>query len=260
MSSHSRSQSDSLVQARNTASSNTVDLEMTTFEIPYSVLVNTENEDYVAIESYDFSTISVDTRHQWGERIIQDLQSGRSGLQAIRACKIVLHKDGTADVDVAPTLPPKICRYVYPTRFRIPPAAIVDLPLEEQVGRAENFAFGSLLYHIHSGHRPFDNLPDEYVEARFASAEIPDDVLSLDQWPLILSCWSFEFARDLNGSIPCPSPFPFRLMKLNPKTGHPSHINSLSNIYNQKLHVSSVSATTSNLTPTLAPYKPQVYC
>ena len=242
------------------ASSNSVDLEMSSFEIPDSVLVNTENEDYVPIESYDFSTISVDTRHQWGERIIQDLQSGRTGLQAIRACKIVLHKDGTADVDVAPTLPAEKYRYVYPTRFRIPPAAIAELPLEEQVVRAENFAFGSLLYHIHSGHRPFDNLPDEYVEARFASAEIPNDLLSLDQWPVILSCWSFEFARDLNGSIPCASPFPFRLIILKPQPGHPSHINSLSDIYNQKPHVSSVSATTSNLTPTSAPYKPPDYC
>lgn len=190
------------------ASGSNVNFEMTSSEIPYSVLVNTENENYVPIESYDFSTVSVDIRSQWAERILQGLQSGRSGLQAIRTCKIVLNKNGTADVNAAPTLPTEKWRYVYPTRFRIPPATIADLPLQEQVVRAEDFAFGSLLYHIYSDHRPFDNLPDEYVEARFANAEIPDDILNLDQWLMILSCWSFEFARELKGSIPCTSPFP----------------------------------------------------
>lgn len=204
----SLSQYDSLVQAQKMASSNSVNLEMTSVEIPYSVLVNTENDETVPIESYDFSTVSADIRHQWEEEIIKVLPSRRRGLQAIRAFKIVLKKNGTADVHAAPTVPTKNCRYVYPVRFRIPPATMTDLYLEEQVNRAEFFAFGSLLYHIYSNHRPFDNLPDEDVQARFANAEVPDDISNLDQWLMILSCWSFEFARDFNESIPCTSPFP----------------------------------------------------
>lgn len=184
-----------------TASSNNVIPNMT-IEIPYSVLVTTEKGQTVPINSYDFFSASKKIRQQWAAHVIKDLQPGRSGQEAIRACTIVLNIDGTADVRVQPTEPVEENRFVYPVRFRIPSATVEESPLEGSI-RAEMFAFGSLLYHIYSGHKPFDKFPDEHVEARFANAEIPDDVLNLDQWPMILSSWSSEFARDLHDSISC---------------------------------------------------------
>lgn len=175
---------------------------MATIEVNYSVLVNTLNGELVSINSYDFFTTLADIRQQWVEHVVQDLQPGRSGLDTIRACKIVLNIDGTVNISAVPTLPAENDRYVYPHRFRIPPDTVEDLPLEEQVIRAEMFAFGTLLYHIYSGHKPFVDLQDDLVEERFANAEFPADTLGLDQWPMILSSWSFEFARDLHASIP----------------------------------------------------------
>lgn len=164
-------------------------------EVNYSVLVNTLNGELVPINSYDFYTTLADTRQQWVEHVVQDLQPGRSDLDTIRACKIVLNIDGTANISTGSTLPAENHRYVYPDRFRIPPATVEDLSLKEQVMRAEMFAFGTFLYHIYSGRRPFDDLQDDLVEERFANAEFPADTLDLDQWPMILSSWSFEFAR-----------------------------------------------------------------
>lgn len=183
------------------ASSDNVNPMMTT-EIPFSVLLSTEKGQTVPINSYDFSTVSKDIRQQWAGQVIKYLQPGRSGLEAIRACTIVLNINGTADVRAEPTEPVDGNRFVYPLRFRIPSATVEENPLEES-GRAEMFAFGSLLYHIYSGHKPFHKFPDGCVEARFANAEIPNDVLDLDQWPMILSSWSAEFARDLHDSISC---------------------------------------------------------
>ncbi|MCJ1269198.1 hypothetical protein MMC22_009087 [Lobaria immixta] len=175
---------------------------MPTVKVPYKVLVNTLNGEPVPINSYDFSDISADIRQQWVEHVVQDLQPGRSGLETIRNCKIVLNIDGTANTSAIPTLPAEKHRYVYPDRFRIPPTTVEDLSPEEKVARAEMFAFGTLLYHIYSGHKPFNNLQDDLVEERFENAEFPADTLDLDQWPMILSSWSFEFARDLHASIP----------------------------------------------------------
>lgn len=177
-------------------------------EVPCSVVVNTENGETVPINSYNFSNTSADIRQQWVKHVVEDLQPGRSGLKTIRACKIVLNIDGTAKISADPTSPAEKHQYVYPVRFRIPPATVEDLSLEEQeqVTRAEMFAFGSLIYHIYSGHKPFNNLEDDSVQERFANAEFPDDTLDLDQWPMILSSWSLEFARHLHDIIPCIPP------------------------------------------------------
>lgn len=180
---------------------------MTTIEVPYSILVNTEAGGNVPINLYDFATTTADIRQQWVKHIIRDLQPSHGDLQAIRAYKIVLDTNGAADVHTEPTLPVEEHRYVYPVRFWLPRVTVKDRPLEEQVGRAEMFALGSLLYHIYSGHKPFHNLPDQFVEACFANAKFPDDTLDLDQWPMILSCWSLEFARDLHATIPRKSHF-----------------------------------------------------
>lgn len=71
------------------------------------------------------------------------------------------------------------------------------------------FAFKSLLYHIYSGRRPFEDLPDNSVEKCFANVEFPADrpnTLNTDQWPMILFSGSLEFPRDLHDSILFPFP------------------------------------------------------
>ena len=172
-------------------------------EIPYSVQVKIENEETVPINSYDFSTAPADIRQRWVEQIIKDLQPGQKGLTAVRPCEIVVNINGTVEIRADPaSSTEEKHQYVYPDRFRIPPATVEGLPLVEQASRAEMFAFGSLVYQIYSGHKPFEYLPDDCVEERFANAEFPRDTLDLDQWPLILSSWSFEFARDIHNSIP----------------------------------------------------------
>lgn len=195
--------------------------KMISIEIPCNVLVRSENGETIPINSYDFSTTGADIRQQWAEHVMQGLQPGRSGLQAIRAYAIELNLNGTADVRAEPTTPVQNARHVYPPRFRIPPATVLDLALVEQAQRAEMFAFGSLLYHLCSGHRPFHRLPDTAVEACFATADFPDDTLALDTWPMILSSWSFEFARDLHESISRTSlPRPF----FPPPFSHPKSV------------------------------------
>lgn len=197
-------------------------LKMSSIEISCSVLVQTEKGESVPISSYDISSAGGDIRQQWVEQVLQGLQPGRSGLEAIRAFAIELNLNGTADVRAEAPAPVQNARHVYPARFRIPPATVADLALKDQASRAEMFAFGSLLYHLYSGHPPFHRLPDSAVEACFANADFPGDTLDLDTWPMILSSWSFEFARALRDSISrtspsllSPHPQPFSLRDLS---------------------------------------------
>lgn len=178
---------------------------MSPIEIPYRVQVKIENEETVPINSYDFSTTPADIRQRSVEQIIKDLQPGQKGLTAIRTCDIILNTNGTVEICAELASSAEKHQYVYPDRFRIPPATVEDLPLDQQASRAEMFAFGSLVYHIYSGHKPFEHLPDDGVEERFANAEYPRDTFDLDPWPMILSSWSLEFARDLHNSVPSTS-------------------------------------------------------
>ena len=88
----------------------------------------------------------------------------------------------------------------YPPRYRIPPETITDLTAAEKVRRAEVFALGSLIYEVYANEAPYENLGDGEIQARYRRAEFPD-VTRLPQWPLILSCWSVEFARELEAIL-----------------------------------------------------------
>jgi hypothetical protein len=84
----------------------------------------------------------------------------------------------------------------YPARYRIPISTIRDLPLQEQVRRAEKFALGALLYELFAGRRIFEGLSDKEAEHYGKAATFPDlEQLPVDIQCLIYSCWSAEFGR-----------------------------------------------------------------
>jgi len=87
----------------------------------------------------------------------------------------------------------------YPASYRIPSGTISRFPNEEGLRRAHLFAFGSMMYEIYSEHGkpPFDGISDSDVQSLFGRALFPE-VTSLPQWPIILSCWSTEFAKELH--------------------------------------------------------------
>lgn len=91
----------------------------------------------------------------------------------------------------------------YSSRFRIPPATLLDLSDKEKEchERAQRFAIGSLLYTIMTGEEPFsDLLDDSLVQENFEKGIYPADTV---KFPIeiaipILGCWSQEFAQHFN--------------------------------------------------------------
>ncbi|KAI9741615.1 MAG: hypothetical protein M1835_003090 [Candelina submexicana] len=141
-------------------------------------------------------------RQQWCSQLIALYQEHQPSTETIRPWNIILNKDGTLESMPSPHLlleSDSGRHYVYPAHFRIPPASIKDLPLKDRIQRAENFAIGSLLYHIRSSKLPFSDLSssEEEIQSHFLAADIPQDLTTLPSWPIILCCWSLEFAQEL---------------------------------------------------------------
>ncbi len=87
----------------------------------------------------------------------------------------------------------------YPAHFRIPPATLVDLPVEECMTRARNFALGSLIFALMTGKPPFANVDDRIVQQNFENGMYPPETM---QFPMeisipVLGCWSREFAKEM---------------------------------------------------------------
>ena len=47
------------------------------------------------------------------------------------------------------------------------------------------------------GNKPFEELNDNGAQLRFSNGNFPDDTTSLQLWPIILSCWSLEFSKEV---------------------------------------------------------------
>jgi hypothetical protein len=124
------------------------------------------------------------------------IQSGADLPNSIRPWDFVLSFDDSVRSLAVPSSEDDHNR-VYPARYRIPPATIEDLDEGERVKRAELFALGSILYEIWFSRKPFEELSDVEVQIRYSNANVPEDVTTLSQGPVILSCWSVEFAREL---------------------------------------------------------------
>ena len=90
--------------------------------------------------------------------------------------------------------------YGYHTHYQIPLGTIADLDDAEKKRRSQLFALGSLIYQRTTGKATFNELEASKVEAKYATAEFPD-VTSIPAWPILLSCWSVEFARELQAIL-----------------------------------------------------------
>ncbi|KAG8532451.1 uncharacterized protein KY384_002328 [Bacidia gigantensis] len=117
----------------------------------------------------------------------------------VRPLDFLFALDGSVDIQ-APTSTTSDLPDTYPATHRIPPATIADLQPKEKVRRAELFALGSLIYEIYAGEAPFESLEDDEIQTRYRGAEFPK-VTHLPQWPIILACWSVEFARELGAIL-----------------------------------------------------------
>ena len=140
--------------------------------------------------------ISDSTRKSWVDCMKRFVESGTE-YQHIRPLNFFLFLNGSVEIQpssdqTTPEHPPT----TYRSPYRIPPETITDLDSKEKVRRAELFALGSLIYEIYANEAPFESLRDSDVQARYRCAQFPN-VTHLPQWPIILSCWSVEFAREL---------------------------------------------------------------
>ena len=151
---------------------------------------------------HDHPKTTTDIRKQWVKGICTAVEFEKD-YQKIRPLDFVLGLDGSVE-HVSSALPEKNVLSsdtdyptVYASPYQIPPKTIEDLNDKEKVRRAVLFALGGLIYEIHSGKEPFERLDDNEVQRRYTNAEFPD-VRALEQWPLILSCWSVEFAGELS--------------------------------------------------------------
>ena len=132
----------------------------------------------------------------WALKLIKFLHPTPEAAIQIRPMNLIMLLDGT--VKAGPVLVGNSIN-LYPDQYRIPTSTIMDLPLQEQVWRAEKFALGTLLYEIFTGHTPFEGLNDEVVQDNDSlEAEFPHDldlIQPLCLQSLIYACWSPEFGR-----------------------------------------------------------------
>jgi hypothetical protein len=160
------------------------------------------------IHLYEHTDITTNTRRQWAEHLMKTFNPESNSSQTIRPLDIILFPDGTTEVrslPVSENIDNKTSRSkdktdnaaLYPAPYRIPPHTIANLDHHERILRAECFALGSVLYELFNSSPPFANLPDETIQRQFSAAEFPKNVLNLPKWPIMLSCWSLEFAVEL---------------------------------------------------------------
>ena len=176
---------------------------MATEDVPYRFRVripHADGEDHL-VNMSEFSDGSEAVRKQWVEKITDHIwgsQNTSSSLEVIRPWDFILGPDGSVEsLSVSEIEVEGQSSGMYPARYRIPPASIESMGQQEKINRQERFAFGTLLYEIGSGKKPFELLSDEEVQQRYSNAEFPNDVRTLPP-PLfiaILSLWSVEFAE-----------------------------------------------------------------
>jgi hypothetical protein len=172
---------------------------MITEDVIYRIRVRVAHSDdeYLFVNMSEFSGGADEVRKQWIEKITDHIwgSQSNSSLGVIRPWDFILAPDGSVE-----SLPVSHIEGessgMYPAHYRIPPTSIDSLGRQEQINRQERFAFGTLLYEIGSGKKPFEWLSNEEAQQRYSNAEFPNDVKTLPP-PLfiaILSFWSVEFA------------------------------------------------------------------
>ena len=171
------------------------------------VLVKISNEkdnSSTLLKPRELPEISNSTRRSWVDGIKRSVEN-KTDNDHIRPLDFLLSLDGSVEhqpsssgTDQTPFSTPTKNNHHYPAPYQIPPPTILDLDSKEKVRRAELFALGSLIYEIYANEAPFESakLNDTEIQARYSRAQFPN-VTHLPQWPIILSCWSVEFAREL---------------------------------------------------------------
>lgn len=144
--------------------------------------------------------ISDSTRRSWVNGIKQFVGQGAE-YQHVRPLDFILFLDGSVEYQASsdPTATESLTT-AYPSPYCIPQDTITDLESAEKIRRAELFALASLIYEIHAGEAPFEDLEDGEIQAQYRRAQFPE-VTHLPQWPIMLSCWSVEFASGLYASL-----------------------------------------------------------
>lgn len=61
--------------------------------------------------------------------------------------------------------------------------------------QADIFAFGSLFYELMTGERPYKDVPEREIEARYAKGDFPDTTSLLNVGTVIRKCWQGNYAR-----------------------------------------------------------------
>jgi hypothetical protein len=196
-------------------------------------------------------TPEMELREQWCRDILRQLGEESSTpdpptVRPIRPWDITLHLEGFVNLYQPPNGSEQSVNeiedetnetdhnYYYPLHFRIPPETLHGLAPGEVKIRTELFALGGLFYEILSLHKPFHDIDnsngdnEEAIQSRYRHGEFPDDVWALRLAPIVLSCWSLEFAGEfaqqqgmyispvanLFQSLPFPQP-PFELTNNN---------------------------------------------
>ena len=162
-------------------------------------ILSEESESPTLLRPRDVTDISDSTRQSWVDGMKRFVESGTED-QRIRPLDFHLSLDGSVEVQPSDQTSPDLLPNTYPSAYRIPPETIIDLEPHERVRRAELFALGSMIYEISAEQAPFESFEDSDIQARYRRAEYPP-VTHLPQWPIILSCWSVEFARELSAIL-----------------------------------------------------------
>ena len=142
----------------------------------------------------DVPELTDQLRKSWVQELQQFVMSSAEH-EHIRPLDFQLYLSGTVEHQPI-SLTSFTCKTVYPPSYRIPPETIADLSTGEKVQRSERFALGSLIYEIYAGKAAFECMSEHEIQDMFRRAHFPA-VTHIPLWPVILSCWSLEFANAL---------------------------------------------------------------
>ena len=155
-----------------------------------------QDERSTLLRPREVPDIENSTRKSWVKGINEFVKPGTEHPH-IRPIDFLLLPDGSVDLqDFSDQTDLQCLPTSYPSPYCIPLETISDLEPNERVRRTELFALGSIIYEIYANESPFEGLAESEIQPRFLRAEFPK-VTHLPQWPIILSCWSVEFATEL---------------------------------------------------------------
>ena len=133
-----------------------------TEDVRYQVRVSLPRDDGdpTLVKLSDYQESDLEVRKKWIKAVFEYIWTPESNTDQmkIRPLNLLLHIDGSVESKPFPTGYEVADRSnnTYPANYRIPPESIIGLSQREQIERKEMFAFGSLVYEIVSGKKPFE--------------------------------------------------------------------------------------------------------